>query len=224
MTPDLSNKKHLSDRGVSLILLALAPVVFIQGVRAQDRLKTMPGYQRHEKIAPQIAGSVVLGTLKVNWTNDGNAFEYQREGRRYRYDVLSRTRTEPHVSTNAASTGTQRPSAADNRTKRQSNDRPARGRQVSSAASPDGKFKAIYRDRNVWLAETNGTNEVAVTVEGNPTNRVKYGAASWVYGEELEQKPALWWSTNSQKLAFYRFDESHVPDFYLALDLTTTQD
>jgi dipeptidyl-peptidase-4 len=191
---------------------------------AQDRLKTMPGYQRHEKIAPQIAGSVVLGTLKVNWTNDGNAFEYQSEGRHYRYDVLSRTRTELRVSTNTASMGTQRPSTADQHAKRQPSDSPARGRQFSSVASPDGKFKAIYHDRNVWLAETNGTNEVAVTVEGSPTNRVKYGAASWVYGEELEQKTAIWWATNSQKLAFYRFDESHVPDFYLALDLTTIQD
>ena len=77
---------------------------------AQDRLKTMPGYQRHEKIAPQIAGSVVLGILRVNWTNDGNAFEYQREGKHYRYDVLSRTRTELRVLTNAASTATRGPS------------------------------------------------------------------------------------------------------------------
>ena len=224
MPSDLSDIKHLSDRGVSVVLLALAPALFIQGIMAQDRLKTMPGYQRHEKIAPQIAGSVVLGTLKVNWTNDGNAFEYQSEGRHYRYDVLSRTRTELRVSTNTASMGTQRPSTADQHAKRQPSDSPARGRQFSSVASPDGKFKAIYHDRNVWLAETNGTNEVAVTVEGSPTNRVKYGAASWVYGEELEQKTAIWWATNSQKLAFYRFDESHVPDFYLALDLTTIQD
>ena len=176
--PDLSDFKHLSDRGISLILLALAPVLFIQGVMAQDRLKTMPGYQRHEKIAPQIAGSVVLGTLKVNWTNDGNAFEYQREGKYYRYDVLSRTRTELHVLTNAASTGTQRSSDTDKRATRQSSDRPARGRQFNSVASPDGKVKAICHDRNVWLVQTNGTNEVAVTVEGSPTNRVKYGAAS----------------------------------------------
>lgn len=224
MTPDLSNIKHLSDRGVSLILLALVPVFFIQGVMAQDRLKTMPGYQRHEKITPQIAGSVVLGRLKVNWTNDGNAFEYQRAGKHYRYDVLSRTGTELPGSTNATSTGTQRPAVADKRAKRQSGDSPARGRQFKSVVSPDGNFQAIYHDRNVWLAETSGTNEVAITGAGSPTNRVKYGAASWVYGEELEQKTALWWSTNSQKLAFYRFDESGVPDFYLALDQTSIQD
>jgi dipeptidyl-peptidase-4 len=220
----LSNTKHLSDRGATHILLALVPVLFIQNVMAQDRLKTMPGYQRHEKIARQIAGSVVLGTLKVNWTNNGNAFEHQRDGKHYRFDVLSRARTELRVPTNAASTGTQRPSVPDNRAKRQSSDRPARGRQFDSAASPDGKFKAIYHDRNVWLAEINETNEVAVTVAGSPTDRVKYGTASWAYGEELLQRTAIWWSTNSQKLAFYRFDESHVPDFYLALDLTTAQD
>ena len=224
MPSDLSTTKHLSDRGVSLLLLALAPGLFIQDGRAQDHLKTMPGYQRHEKIAPQIAGSVVLGGLRVNWTNHGNAFEYQREGRHYHYDVLSLTRTELKVSTNAAPRGTQRPAAAGERAKRQADDRPARGRQFNSVASPDGKFKALYHDRNVWLAETNGTNEVAVTFDGSPTNRVKYGTASWVYGEELTQSTAIWWSTNSQKLAFYRFDESRVPDFYLALDLTAIQD
>jgi len=70
----------LSVRGVSLAVLALAWALLIQGARAQDRLKTMPGYQRHKKIAPQIAGSVVRGTLRVVWTNGGNAFEYQRQG------------------------------------------------------------------------------------------------------------------------------------------------
>jgi len=216
--------KHLSSRGVSVILLALALGLFAQGVIAQDRLKTMPGYQRHEKIAPQIAGSVVLGSLRVNWTNDGNAFEYQREGKHYRYDVLARLRTELPMATNAARSSTQRPSAADNRTRRQSGPGPARGRQFASALSPDGKFQAVYRDRNVWLAETGTTNEVAVTVDGNATNRIKYGTASWVYGEELKQRTALWWSTNGQKLAFYRFDESRVPEFYLALDQTAVQD
>ena len=51
---------------------------------------------------------------------------------------------------------------------------------------------------------------MAVTTGGAKVSRVKYGSASWVYGEELNQNTAIWWSTNSQKLAFYRFDESQV--------------
>ena len=54
--------------------------------------------------------------------------------------------------------------------------------------------------------------------------RVKYGTASWVYGEELSQRTAMWWSPDGKKLAFYRFDESKVPDFYLTPNLTKIQD
>ena len=45
--------------------------------------------------------------------------------------------------------------------------------------------------------------------------RIKYGTASWVYGEELEQRTAMWWSPDSRKLAYYRFDEQQVRDYYL---------
>jgi len=51
-----------------------------------------------------------------------------------------------------------------------------------------------------------------------------YGTASSVYGEELFQRSAMWWSPDSKKLAYYRFDESQVPDYYLALAQTSLQD
>ena len=51
-------------------------------------------------------------------------------------------------------------------------------------------------------------------------DRIKYGSASWVYGEELGQNTAMWWSPDSTKLAFYRFDESKVPDYILQMDQT----
>ena len=86
--------------------------------------------------------------------------------------------------------------------------------------SPDGKWKALYRDRNVWLSATNSTNEIAITTDGSEKDRIKSGSANWVYGEELFQDTAMWWSTNSDRLAFYRFDESHVPDFFLQMDQT----
>jgi dipeptidyl-peptidase-4 len=89
--------------------------------------------------------------------------------------------------------------------------------------APDGSYKAFYRDQNLWLSDTNGTNEIQITAEGSAKSRVKFGTASWVYGEELDQHTALWWSSNSQKIAFYRFDESMVPDYYLALDQTNLQ-
>ena len=80
--------------------------------------------------------------------------------------------------------------------------------------SPDKKLKAFYRDRNLWLSDADGKNEFAVTTDGNEKARIKYGTASWVYGEELNQTTAMWWSPDSTKIAFYRFDESKVPDYY----------
>ena len=73
----------------------------------------------------------------------------------------------------------------------------------------------MYRDYNVYLTDAEGKNETPVTTEGSREKRIKYGTASWVYGEELEQTTALWWSPDSRKLAFYRFDESQVPDYYV---------
>jgi dipeptidyl-peptidase-4 len=101
---------------------------------------------------------------------------------------------------------------------------PARGRQFDSAESPDKKLKAFYKDRNMWLSNADGSNAVALTTDGSEKDRVKYGTASWVYGEELAQRTAMWWSPDSRTLAFYRFDEKPVPDFYLQMDQTQVQD
>ena len=99
----------------------------------------------------------------------------------------------------------------------------ARGRQVDCAISPDQKLKAFYRDRNLWVANFDGTNEKQVTTEGNEKGRLKYGTGSWVYGEELGQTTAIWWSPDSTKVGYYRFDESKVKDFYLQMAQTSVQ-
>src|SRR6185503_11180919 len=88
---------------------------------------------------------------------------------------------------------------------------------------PDSSHRAFYRDRNLWISNADGSDEFAVTTDGNDRNRVKYGTASWVYGEELAQNTAFWWSPDGKKLAYYRFDESQVPDYYLTLDQTRLQ-
>jgi dipeptidyl-peptidase-4 len=62
-----------------------------------------------------------------------------------------------------------------------------------------------------------------VTTDGSTASRVKYGTASWVYGEEFDQRSAMWWSPDSRKLAFYRFDESQVADYYVTFGQTRRQ-
>ena len=62
--------------------------------------------------------------------------------------------------------------------------------------------------------------ETPITTDGSEKDRIKYGTASWVYGEELDQTTAIWWAPNSRKVAYYRFDEKPVPDYFLQLDQT----
>jgi dipeptidyl-peptidase 4 len=188
---------------------------------AQDRLKTMPGYQRYREMSREIPSSLKSGALTVTWKDEGKALEYRRDGKRYRYDLTIGTATE--LKEPKAEPGRRdRPPGSRGGLGgiRPGSERPARGRQFTAALSPDGRLKAFNRDRNLWLSDTNGSNAFAITTDGNDRNRIKSGTATWVYGEELYQRTALWWSPDGKKLAFYRFDESRVPDFYLELNQT----
>lgn len=198
-------------------LLSLAPPAAV----AQDRLKTMPGYEQFQKMSKEIPGSVKMGRLSVTWKDGGQAFEYARENKRYRFDIATRTATELPPPQAADKPPRQEPPKRREPASRP--ERPDRGRQYTTAVSPDGTLKAFYRDRNLWLSATNSTNAIAITTEGSEQTRVKCGTANWVYGEELYQTTAIWWSTNSQKVAFYRFDESQVKDYHLTLDHTRIQ-
>src|SRR5438105_1685723 len=193
---------------IALLAIVRAPL------GAQDRLKTMPGYEQFRKISGQIPGSVKLAALTVQWKEDSSSFEYAWDGKRYRYDVAARQAV---VIGDA-------PEALGGRGRAGMSGQPARGRQFDSAESPDKQMKAFYKDRNVWLSAADGSNPIPVTTDGSETERVKYGTASWVYGEELAQRSAMWWSPDGRKLAYYRFDEKLVPDFYLQMNQTQVQD
>jgi dipeptidyl-peptidase-4 len=193
--------------GAVAVLLALTVMLAVT-TAAQDRLRGMPGYEQYQKISEQIPGSVKLGSLNVTWKS-ASTFEYSIDGKQYRYDVNSLKASEI--------------GPADARQRGPRGVGPDRGRQFNSATSPDGTLTAFYRDRNLWLSDADGSNERAITTNGNQKTRVKNGTASWVYGEELEQTTAIWWSPHSDKVAFYRFDESGVPDYYLQLNQTELQ-
>ena len=209
----MKNKTAVGFRGTA-VALAIALGILPLTSRAQDRLKTMPGYDRYQKVSKEIPGSVKLGALTVKWQDDGKAFDYYKDGKTYHYDIATRATTEA---------GTAPAEAEGGRMGRRRAGGPERGRQYSSSESPDKKLKAFYRDRNLWLSDANGAGEMPITTDGNEKARTKYGTGSWVYGEELDQTTAMWWSPNSKKIAFYRFDESPVPDYFLQLDQTKVQ-
>ncbi len=201
-------------------LLALFLTAAPAHLFSQDRLKTMPGYDHYQKVTRELTNVVQLGSLSVTWKDGGQAFEYQKDGKGYHYDIPAHHAAELPKSPAPKTQPQEQRTAESRRESRGRSGAPARGRQYASARSPDGKYKALYRDHNLWLTATNSTNEIAITSDGSEKARIKYGCANWVYGEELFQDTAMWWSTNSKKVAFYRFDESHVPDFVLQLDQT----
>lgn len=195
------------------LVLPVVAAVFATPAVAQDRLKSMPGYDQYTKMASQIGPSVKLGTIQPTWVDSGKALQYAFDGKQWRYDLGAKKLSEasgPAVNDNANRFGRGTPGVA-------------RGRQAESALSPDGKRKALYRDRNLYVADSSGANELALTTDGSEKARIKYGTASWVYGEELGQTTAMWWNPQSTQLAYYRFDESKVPDFYLGLNQTKLQ-
>ncbi|WP_435008210.1 DPP IV N-terminal domain-containing protein [Tundrisphaera lichenicola] len=198
----------LPQLGTRLVLSILA----LSSADAQDRLKSMPGYERFTAKSKEIPGSVKLGALSVTWRDGGKAFEYRKDGKTYRYDIAAGKAEEAKPGGDEPERRGRRGMGA------------ARGRQLASVPSPDGTLKAFYRDRNLWISDPNGLIESAVTTDGSEKDRTKYGTASWVYGEELNQNTAFWWSPDGKKLAYYRFDESKVADYFLQLDQSKIQD
>jgi dipeptidyl-peptidase-4 len=203
--------------GIGLVGLAFTCVAGVS--EGQDRLKAMPGYSKYQQKAREITGAAVRpGNLAVSWTEGGKAFEFRKDGKSYRYDIAAR-KLEELKGRSAAE-----PAAEEGRGRRGGGGGPGRGQQFATLASPDGTLKATYRDRNLWVSDTNGIFELAVSTDGSEKDRIKNGKASWVYGEELAQSSAFWWSPDNKKLAYYRFDESKVADYYLQLDQSKVQD
>ena len=90
--------------------------------------------------------------------------------------------------------------------------RPARGRQRTEEFSPEAGMTAVHKGYNIVLRNEAG-QEIPVTTDGD--EKLRFGTASWVYGEELDQTDAMWWSPDGSKLAFYAFDVSPTRDYYL---------
>ena len=216
-------KLVLSALAVSALLLSLCNSALV----AQDRIKSMPGYEQYQKMNKLVissysqggSGLFVNGSVYTTWKENSKSFEYQFNGKKYTFDLSKKKAIETGDS----------PSAQGGRPGMRPGGRgrfngPERGRQWTFAISPDKNLKAFYSERNLWLSDSSGANKIAVTTEGNEKGRIKYGSASWTYGEELAQTTAMWWSPDSKKIAYYRFDESKVPDYYLQYKQLKLQD
>lgn len=89
------------------------------------------------------------------------------------------------------------------------------GEDVNVTPSPDASMEAFTRDNNLWVRNVKSGVETQLTFDG--TDLILNGYASWVYYEEILGRPsryrAFWWSPDSRRIGFYRFDNSEVPMF-----------
>ncbi|MFA5850443.1 MAG: DPP IV N-terminal domain-containing protein [Bacteroidales bacterium] len=81
--------------------------------------------------------------------------------------------------------------------------------------SPDSTKIAFTRNNDLYSIDIKSGKETRYTFDGS--DLILNGKASWVYYEEIFGRSsnyrAFWWSPDSKKLAFYRFDDSKVPMF-----------
>ncbi len=81
--------------------------------------------------------------------------------------------------------------------------------------SPDEKYAAYTRDRNLFVMDLETGLERQLTRDGS--DLIYNGWASWVYYEEIlgrgSRYKAFYWSPDSKKIAFMRFDDTPVHEF-----------
>ena len=86
---------------------------------------------------------------------------------------------------------------------------------VNLTYSPDSTKLAFTRDNDLYVVDIASGKETRLTHDG--TDLIMNGYASWVYYEEILGRPsrykAFWWSPDSRKIGFYRFDNTDVPLF-----------
>jgi dipeptidyl-peptidase-4 len=86
------------------------------------------------------------------------------------------------------------------------------GKQMHPTFSPDGKKVGYVLDNNLYFMNLSSGKTSPVTTDGK-FNSIINGSCDWVYEEEFSFTQAFEWSPDSKCLAFYRFDETNVPEF-----------
>lgn len=83
--------------------------------------------------------------------------------------------------------------------------------------SPDSSYIAYTKGNNLFTYSLKENREIQLTSDGAQT--ILNGYATWIYWEEIYGRStrfrAYWWSPDSKKIAYMRFDESKTPMFPL---------
>ncbi len=90
------------------------------------------------------------------------------------------------------------------------------GKQQLTTFSPDGTKIGFVRDNNLFIMDINTFEETQITFDGK-FNEIINGTMDWVYEEELGIIQGFYWSPDSKKIAFYRFNESDVKQYAMQI-------
>lgn len=85
-------------------------------------------------------------------------------------------------------------------------------KQMYATFSPDGTKVGFVRGNNIFIKDLASGKETQVTNDGSHNNIIN-GATDWVHEEEFAFSIAYFWSPDSKKIAYYKFDESKVKEF-----------
>lgn len=83
--------------------------------------------------------------------------------------------------------------------------------QYNQKFSPDGTTISFVRDNNIYIYNIGSGATTQVTNDG--TEDVINGKFDWVYEEEFGISDGYRWSPQGTEIAFWRFDQSRIPEF-----------
>ena len=86
---------------------------------------------------------------------------------------------------------------------------------LHATLSPDGTKVAYVKGNNLYYKDLK-TNEVVQITNDGLKNSIINGNCDWVYEEEFSFTKAFEWNKDGSYLAWYRFDESKVPEYTMA--------
>jgi dipeptidyl-peptidase-4 len=90
------------------------------------------------------------------------------------------------------------------------------GKQQLATLSPNGLFVAFVYQNNLYIRNLKSGLITQITTDGIK-NKIINGCPDWVYEEEFTLLTGYYWSPDSKKIAYYRFDETDVKEYTLTL-------
>lgn len=88
------------------------------------------------------------------------------------------------------------------------------GKQRLASFSPNASKIAFVRENNLYIVNLADMSEKQITTDGKFESIIN-GTTDWVYEEEFAFTKAFFWSPNGDYIAYYKFDESKVKEFWM---------